>query len=154
MVYRSNRPGNLRIERRMIRDHQTEATRRPGIAHPVVQGPFGGGLCTDALAGTVSNLGELGSFGAHVLPWERVGETVAALRASTSRPFAVNLWVSDHDPSGDHLPASERERMTALFAPYFAELGIAQPALPSRFQPSFAENTPTALMTALFQEDS
>ena len=139
MVYRSNRPGNLRIERRMIRDHQTEATRRLGIAHP---------------AGTVSSLGELGSFGAHVLPWERVGETVAALRASTSRPFAVNLWVSDHDPGGDHLPASERERMTALFAPYFAELGIAQPALPSRFQPSFAENTPTALMTALFQEDS
>jgi len=109
MVYRSNRPGNLRIERRMIRDHQTEATRRLGIAHP---------------AGTVSSLGELGSFGAHVLPWERVGETVAALRASTSRPFAVNLWVSDHDPGGDHLPASERERMTALFAPYFAELGI------------------------------
>ncbi len=141
----------------MIRDHQTEATRRLGIAHPVVQGPFGGGLCTVALAGTVSNLGELGSFGALVLPglpWERVGETVAALRASTSRPFAVNLWVSDHDPGGDHLKASERERMTALFAPYFAELGIAQPALPSRFQPSFAEHTPTALMTALLQEDS
>ena len=142
MVYRSNRPGNLCIERRMIRDHQTEATRRLGIAHP---------------AGTVSNLGELGSFGAHVLPvlpWERVGETVAALRVSTSRPFAVNLRRSDHDPGGDHLKASERERMTALFAPYFAELGIAQPVLPSRFQPAFAEHTPTALMTALFQEDS
>ncbi len=121
----------------MIRNHQTEATRRLGIAHPIVQGPFGGGLSTVALASTVSNLGGLGSFGAHMLPPEKIAETVDALRGSTTQPFAVNLWVSDHDPGGDHLLPAERDRITALFAPYFAELGIPQPGLPARFHPSF-----------------
>jgi len=121
-----------------IRDHHTEATRRLGIAHPIVQGPFGGGLSTVALASTVSNLGGLGSYGAHQVPPDRIGETVAALRAHTTRPFALNLWVSDHDPGGEQLTGAEEARMRALFAPYFAELGIAQPPLPTRFHPSFA----------------
>ena len=121
-----------------IRDHHTEATRTLGIAHPIVQGPFGGGLSTVALASTVSNLGGLGSFGAHLLPPEKIGETVAALRVSTAAPFAVNLWVSDTDPGGSDLADAELARVGRLFAPYFAELGITPVAPPRRFHPSFA----------------
>ena len=49
---------------------QTDAVRRLGIRHPIIQGPFGGGLSTARLAATVSNLGGLGSYGAYSLPPE------------------------------------------------------------------------------------
>jgi nitronate monooxygenase len=58
----------------------TEATRRLGVTHPIVQGPFGGGLSTTRLAATVSELGGLGSFGAvNLAPADdaRVGGRIA-----------------------------------------------------------------------------
>lgn len=33
-----------------------------GIEHPIIQGPFGGGLSSVKLAAAVSNAGGLGSF--------------------------------------------------------------------------------------------
>jgi len=44
-----------------------EAMRKLAISQPIVQGPFGGGMSTALLAATVSNLGGLGSYGAHNL---------------------------------------------------------------------------------------
>ncbi len=76
------------------------ALQRLQIAHPIVQGPFGGGLSSVRLAATVSNLGGLGSFGAHMLPPDDIQRVTSELRAATARPFAVNLWVSDHDAGG------------------------------------------------------
>jgi nitronate monooxygenase len=128
-----------------IRSRETEATRRLGIAHPIVQGPFGGGLSTVTLAATVSNLGGLGSYGAHVLPPDKIGETTRSIRDQTSLPFAMNLWVSDHDPGGNDLAPAELERVTRLFAPYFAELGIERPDPPRRFHPSFDEQVDALL---------
>lgn len=114
-----------------------EATRRLGIEHPVVQGPFGGGLSTTVLAATVSNLGGLGSFGAHMLPPERIGEVAAGVRALTGRPFAMNLWISDHDPGGLDLDEASFERAWRVFAPYFEELGVARPERMERGHPAF-----------------
>lgn len=108
----------------------TEATRRLGIRHPIVQGPFGGGLSTVALAATVSNLGGLGSYGAHVLSPDEIFRVAAELRAATSRPFAMNLWVTDHDPGGRELDAESFARVAAIFEPYFRELGAPLPAAP------------------------
>lgn len=116
---------------------RNEATRRLGIEHPIVQGPFGGGLSSVELAATVSNLGGLGSFGAHMLPPERIGPLVAELRAATARPFAVNLWVSDHDEGGLALDEASFARWWPLFEPWFRELGVPRPQRMERGHPSF-----------------
>ncbi|MET7599062.1 nitronate monooxygenase [Streptomyces sp. NPDC004082] len=64
-----------------------------GIDHPIVQGPFGGGLSCVALAAAVSEGGGLGSYGAHIVTPDAITRLVNELKAATSRPFAVNLWV-------------------------------------------------------------
>ena len=56
-----------------------------GVDHPVVQGPFGGGLSSVALAAAVSEAGGLGSFGAHHLAPDAVAGVVKDLRAATDR---------------------------------------------------------------------
>src|SRR5688572_32474686 len=110
----------------------TEATRRLGVAHPLIQGPFGGGLSTTRLAATVSNLGGLGSYGAHMLAPDDLGRIAGELRGLTARPFALNLWVSDHDPGGLEVDDATFDRAFAVVEPYFRELGVARPARPQR----------------------
>lgn len=125
----------------MSRYFPNEATRRLGIEHPIIQGPFGGGLSTAVLAATVANLGGLGSFGAHMLAPERIGTVAGEIRALTDKPFALNLWVSDHDEGGDRIDAATFERGWRLFEPYFRELGVAkpEPAPEERGHPRFDE---------------
>jgi nitronate monooxygenase len=115
------------------------AARRLDIAFPIVQGPFGGGLSTVHLAATVSNLGGLGSFGAHNLAPDRLGPLVADIRRHTAQPFAVNLWVSDHDAGGLTVSPQDYQRYVSVFAPYFAELGIEVPAQPASFTHRYDE---------------
>jgi nitronate monooxygenase len=109
------------------------------LAHPIVQGPFGGGLSSVALAAAVSNLGGLGSFGAVNLAADRIQALVAELRAATSKPFNINLWVEDHDAGGLEISDEAYARALAVLAPYFSELGIDLPAKPARFHHPFAE---------------
>lgn len=116
-----------------------EFTARLGVRYPIVQGPFGGGLSTVRLAALVSNLGGMGSFGAHMLPPSDIERIARELRAGTDKPFALNLWVSDHDPGGLDLDAASFERAWRVFAPYFAELGVAKPERMERGHPAFAE---------------
>jgi nitronate monooxygenase len=118
--------------------HQkSEALQRLGIDHPIVQGPFGGGLSTALLTATVSNMGGLGSYGAHVVAPDRIGPLADEIRALTARPFALNLWVSDHDPGGLQVSEAEFERVFGIFAPYFDQLGLAKPERPEGFHHSF-----------------
>jgi len=121
------------------------AAVRLGIRHPIVQGPFGGGLSTVQLAATVSNLGGLGSYGAHVLEPDDILHTDAQLRAATDQPYALNLWVSDHDPGGEDLDPAAFERAWRVFAPWFTELGLPQPAAPRRSHPAFADQVEALL---------
>lgn len=125
-----------------------DATRKLGITYPVVQGPFGGGLSTARLASTVSNLGGLGSFGAVTLAPDDIVRVTAEIRALTSRPFAINLWVADHDPGGLALTADELERAWKIFAPYYAELGVDRPAPPARYGQRFDEQVEALLEAA------
>lgn len=119
--------------------------QRLDISLPVVQGPFGGGLSTVRLAATVSNAGGLGSFGAHHLAPDQIGPLVAELRSHTAQPFAVNLWISDHDPGGLALTPQEFERHRQVFAPYFAELGIEMPAMPHSYTHRYDEQVEALL---------
>ncbi len=121
---------------------------RLGLAHPVVQGPFGGGLSSVKLAATVSNLGGLGSFGAVNLPADAIGPLVTELRAATAKPFNINLWVNDHDEGGLAIDDDAYERALDVMAPYFDELGVARPAKPARFHEPFAEQIDALLEAA------
>lgn len=117
----------------------TDAMRRLGLTLPVVQGPFGGGLSTARLAATVSNLGGLGSYGAHSLPPERIIEVAQKIRALSAGPFALNLWVSDHDAGGLNPSPEDFERAWRVFEPWFRELGVAKPEPQPRYHPAFEQ---------------
>jgi nitronate monooxygenase len=106
--------------------------QRLQLALPVVQGPFGGGLSSTTLAAAVSNAGGLGSYGAHHLSPDAISAVTTELHGLTDRRFALNLWVSQHDAGGEQLDAAGFERWWPLFAPYFAELGLARPSIPDR----------------------
>lgn len=71
-------------------------TTKLGIDYPVIEGPLGG-LSSPRLTAAVSGFGELGSFGAHGLAPAAIKDVIAQIRSLTSRPFAMNLWVSMED---------------------------------------------------------
>ena len=76
--------------------NKTRVSSSLGIEYPIIQGPLGG-LSTQRLTATVSNFGGLGSFGAHSLSPSAIKDVIAEIRALTSKPFAMNLWVSMED---------------------------------------------------------
>ncbi len=108
-----------------------------GLDYPIVQGPFGGGLSRVELTALVSNLGGLGSFGAHMLDPGQIGALVGEIRGHTRRSFAINLWVSDHDPGGLDLDEASLTAAWPLFEPYFRELGLPRPERLERGHPHF-----------------
>lgn len=124
---------------------RNEATRRLGVRHPIVQGPFGGGLSSVRLAATVSNLGGLGSYGAHMLAPGDIARVCSELRAHTAQPFAINLWVSDHDAGGLAPDAETLERAWRVFEPYYRELGVPKPEPYVRGHPEFDEQVEALL---------
>jgi nitronate monooxygenase len=75
---------------------RTGLTTRLGIEYPIIQGPLGG-LSSQRLTAAVSNFGGLGSFGAHGLQPDAIRKVIREIRSLTSKPFAMNLWVSMED---------------------------------------------------------
>jgi nitronate monooxygenase len=90
-------------------------------------------------------MGGLGSYGAHILAPAEIGRVTEEIRSLTSQPFALNLWVSDHDHGGDALSQAEFDRVCRIFEPYFREFGIEQPRPPDRYHPRFAEQVDALL---------
>src|SRR6266436_8548960 len=80
----------------------TRVAQKLGIDYPIIQAPFGG-LPSQRLTATVSNLGGLGSLGAVTLGSSAISEVIAEIRSLTSKPFAVNLWVSTSDREAAHI---------------------------------------------------
>ncbi len=125
-----------------------DMTKRFGLRHPIMQGPFGGGLSSPLLAGAVSNLGGLGAYGAEHLAPEDILKLAADIRARTSNPFNLNLWVSVADPGGEDLTEAAFERLWPLFEPYYRELGVAKPERPQRLHAPFADQFEAMLEAA------
>jgi nitronate monooxygenase len=125
--------------------NQTEVSRRLGILYPIVQGPFGGGVSSIQLLTTVSNAGGLGSFGAHHLSPQKIEELIAEARGKTAKPFAINLWVSDHDAEGLKPSRESFDRAYQALRPYFEELGVPAPAYPESFGQRFEEQVEAVL---------
>lgn len=126
------------------------STARPltsllGIERPIVLGPFGG-LSSVELTATVSELGGLGSYGLYGYDADRIAATVAALRAATSRPFAVNLWLE----TGDEVAPGDVDlrAQAETLAPFFDEVGLPLPTPPETFLPTFAAQIEAVLAAA------
>ena len=125
--------------------NDTALTQRLELASPIIQGPFGGGLSTARLAATVSNAGGLGSYGAYTFSPSQIEVVAQEIRQLTSRPFALNLWVIDHDPGGLTLSREQFERVCRIFEPYFKELGVPTPEMPERYHHPFTEQVEAVL---------
>jgi nitronate monooxygenase len=65
----------------------------PALLHPIVQAPMAGGPSTPALTAAVCAAGGLGVIAAGYRTADQLGEDVAAVRALTDAPFAVNLFL-------------------------------------------------------------
>jgi nitronate monooxygenase len=107
-----------------------------------VLGPFGG-LSSVSLTALVSEAGGLGSFGLYGYGPERIHDTISSLRAATTKPFAVNLWL----PTGDEVTPGGLDLAPYLdaLAPLFAAAGVARPAAPSDFLPTIDEQLDAVL---------
>ncbi|POB00544.1 nitronate monooxygenase [Chromobacterium sinusclupearum] len=96
---------------------------------PVIQAPMAGGATTPQLVSAVCEAGGLGFLAGAMLSPEQIGQEAARIRARTSQPFGINLFIQD-DPA----PSAETlEPALNLLRPWHAELGLAEPTAPERF---------------------
>src|SRR2546429_2088830 len=101
-------------------------TAKVGIDYPIVQGPLGG-LSSQKLTAAVSNFGGLGSFGAHGLSPAAIKDVIAQIRCLTSKPFAMNLWVSMEDEGARTSDENAFNKSLATLAVHIAALGTPRP---------------------------
>ncbi len=73
----------------------------------------------------------------------QLAESIAQIRALTSRPFAVNLFAGGFDGTGTR----EASRMLELMAPHHARLGLPPPTPPDEFLPPFEAQVEVVLDT-------
>src|ERR1700681_767705 len=106
--------------------NQNRLTAKLGIEYPIIQGPLGG-LSSQRLAAALSNFGGLGSFGAHSLPPNAMKDAISEIRSLTSKPFAMNLWVSMEDEGARTSDQDAFDRSLAPLAAHFAALGAPRP---------------------------
>ena len=123
----------------------TSVIQQLGIAHPIIQGPFGGGLSSVKLTSSVSNAGCLGSFGAHLLSPHEIEELCGAIRRKTDKPFNINLWVSDRDPEMDALRDEMIHSSRAAYAGIYRELSVDPPDISETVRHRFEEQAEAVL---------
>src|SRR5438132_1133451 len=117
--------------------NENRLTAKLGIDYPVIQGPLGG-LSSQRLTAAVSNFGGLGSFGAHSLAPEVIKDVIGEIRSLTSKPFAMNLWVSMEDEGARTSDEKAFNSSLAPLAVHLAALGAPRPTYkpysPIRFE--------------------
>jgi nitronate monooxygenase len=117
--------------------NENRLTAKLGIKYPVIQGPLGG-LSSQKLTAAVSNFGGLGSFGAHSLSPAAIKDVIAEIRSLTSKPFAMNLWVSMEDEGARASDENAFNRSLAPLTTHLAALRAPRPTFkpysPARFE--------------------
>ncbi len=117
--------------------NQTRVSSILGVEYPIIQGPLGG-LSTQRLTAKVSNFGGLGSFGAHGLSPSAIKDVIAEIREMTTKPFAMNLWVSMEDEGARSSEREEFARSLKHIARHVEALGASlpdyKPYVPVRFE--------------------
>jgi nitronate monooxygenase len=92
-----------------------------GLRYPIIQAPMAGGPSTPALAGAVSVAGGLGFVAAGYRSPDQVREDIAAVRALTTEPFGVNLFV----PAAASADPAAVTAYADLIAPMADAAGVA-----------------------------
>jgi nitronate monooxygenase len=117
--------------------NENRLTAKLGIDYPIIQGPLGG-LSSQKLTAAVSNFGGLGSFGAHGLAPEAIKDVIEEIRSLTSKPFAMNLWVSMEDEGARTSDENAFNRSLAPLAAHLSGVGAPRPTYkphsPIRFE--------------------
>ena len=117
--------------------NENRLTAKLRIDYPVIQGPLGG-LSSQKLTAAVSNFGGLGSFGVQGLTPEAIKEAIAEIRSLTSKPFAMNLWISMEDEGARTSDENAFNRSLAPLTTHLATLGVPHPTFkpysPARFE--------------------
>ena len=94
-------------------------------------------LSSVELVATVSNAGGLGGYGAYTLSPQEIVEVNNKIKASTNKPYNINLWVSDSDAPNGTVTDEQYEQAEKIFKPYFDEAGIDLPGKPGPFKSRF-----------------
>jgi len=107
---------------------KNDLTRKLKIHYPIIQGPFGGGYSSITLSAAVTNLGGMGSFGAHHLSHDEILTLNKQLKSKCKGTYAINLWIKND--SYNDFSNQDFEKTKAVFKPYFDELNIPVPEKP------------------------
>jgi len=127
---------------------RTRLTAALGIALPILQGPFGGGNSTPALAAAVSNAGALDAIGAVGLAPDEIEDAVRGVRALTGKPFAINLWVPIVGQDDAVVTDEAFARAVARTRPQRLALGLPAEDVARPAEPSYASQLDALLRAA------
>jgi nitronate monooxygenase len=101
---------------------------------PVIQAPMAGsGINTAALVIASSGAGILGSIAAAYCTPEQVRSDVAAVRAATDKPIAVNLFAPTADPD----QPGETAAILEFLSGWHSRFGLEPPQTPDRISEPF-----------------
>ncbi|WP_226658720.1 NAD(P)H-dependent flavin oxidoreductase [Pseudalkalibacillus hwajinpoensis] len=81
--------------------YDTPITSMLTITYPIIQAGMAGGVTTPQLVASVSNAGGLGSLGAGYMTPVQMQKAILDIKMLTTKPFAVNLFVPEDDPSSE-----------------------------------------------------
>ncbi len=104
---------------------------RFGLKLPILLAPMAG-ACPPSLSIAIANAGGLGACGALLMKPAEILEWARAVRAQTSGPFQINLWVPDPPPERD---SAHEARVRAFLAQWGPPV---EPAAGDANPPDFA----------------
>jgi nitronate monooxygenase len=102
----------------------TPFAKQLGLRAPIIQAPMAGGPSSKELVAAASAAGALGSFGFAYTQPDEMKRQAEWVRARTSAPFGINLFVS---PQPSPVPPEQQRSAMQAVARYFAELGLPAP---------------------------
>lgn len=97
------------------------------LAVPVVGAPMAGGPSTPELAAAVTEAGGLGFLAAGYLTAERLAADIDAVRALTTGPFGVNIFVAQPSVGVPDELAAYRDALAPLARRYGVDVGSPKP---------------------------
>jgi len=127
--------------------HQTKASEILGIQYPSCRAVWRQPVI-GRVGGKVSNAGDLADTGLHAQPAGDPGVD-RQIKAATSKPYNMNLWVSDTDAVDGTVSDEQFGKAQELFKSYFDELGIPMPAKPAPFKTRFENQVEVILYQRL-----
>ncbi|TMG75918.1 MAG: nitronate monooxygenase, partial [Betaproteobacteria bacterium] len=120
---------------------RTGLMQKLSMTYPVIQAPLAGGGDTPELVAAVGEAGALGFIGAAYLTPQQILETSRAVQGLTARPFGISLFAPQPAPAAPKDPKPALERV----APFYAELALPPPQVPTLAADSFGEQLAAAL---------